>query len=112
MIITSDQKMYEHMFAIHDQGHTPARAGIQVGERNILGLNFRVNEVTGAVALAQLRKIDMICSMLQEKKQKLNHQIVSMKKSFKFRTLNDEAGAIATVCTVIFDSKEKTRCGL
>ena len=106
MIITHDPEMYEHMFAIHDQGHTPARTGIQVGERNILGLNFRVNEVTGAVALAQLRKIDMICSMLQEKKQKFK-KLISGVEGFKFRTLNDEAGAIATVCTVIFDSKEK-----
>ena len=106
MIITGDQKMYEHMFAIHDQGHTPARTGIQVGERNILGLNFRVNELTGAVALAQLRKIDKICSILQEKKQKFK-ALISSAEGFRFRTLNDEAGAISTVCTVIFDSKDK-----
>ncbi len=106
MIITGDQKMYEHMFAIHDQGHTPSRTGVQVGKRNILGLNFRANEVTGAVALAQLRKIDMICSILQEKKQKFK-ALISSAEGFRFRTLNDEAGAIATVCTVIFESKAK-----
>jgi len=106
IIITSDQQMYEHMFAIHDQGHTPARTGIQVGERNILGLNFRTNEVTGAVALAQLRKIDMICSTLQKKKQQFK-KLISGAEGFRFRTLNDEAGAIATVCTVIFDNKGK-----
>jgi dTDP-4-amino-4,6-dideoxygalactose transaminase len=106
MIITADPEMYEHMFAIHDQGHTPSRAGVQVGERNILGLNFRTNEVTGAVALAQLRKIDMICSMLQEKKQKFK-ELISAGEGFRFRTLNDETGAIATVCTVIFDRKDQ-----
>jgi 8-amino-3,8-dideoxy-alpha-D-manno-octulosonate transaminase len=106
MIITSDKEMYEHMFAIHDQGHTPARTGVQVGERNILGLNFRANEVTGAVALAQLRKIDLIISMLQKKKQKFK-DLISTGEGFRFRSLNDEAGAIATVCTVIFESKEK-----
>lgn len=106
MIITRDQELYEQMFAIHDQGHTPSRTGVEVGERYILGLNFRANEVTGAVALAQLRKIDLICSMLQEKKQKFK-ELISRGEGFRFRTLNDEAGAIATVCTVIFDSKEK-----
>ena len=106
MIITCDPQMYEHMFAIHDQGHTPSRTGVQVGERNILGLNFRANEVTGAVALAQLRKIDMICSILQEKRQKFK-ALISAAKGFRFRTLNDEAGALAAVCTVIFDRKEK-----
>lgn len=106
MIITRDPEMYEHMFAIHDQGHTPSRTGVEVGKRYILGLNFRANEVTGAVALAQLRKIDMICSMLQEKKKQFK-ELISSAEGFKFRMLNDEAGAIATVCTVIFDSKEK-----
>jgi len=106
IIITGDQEMYEHIFAIHDQGHMPSRTGVEVGERYILGLNFRTNEVTGAVALAQLRKIDMICSILQDKKQKFK-QLISGAEGFRFRTLNDEAGAIATVCTVIFDSKEK-----
>jgi dTDP-4-amino-4,6-dideoxygalactose transaminase len=106
MVITSDQGMYEHMFGIHDQGHTPSRTGVQVGERYILGLNFRANEVTGAIALAQLRKMDLICSMLQKKKQKFK-ELISAAEGFQFRTLNDEAGAIATVCTVIFESKEK-----
>ena len=106
MIITGDKEMYEHMFAIHDQGHTPARTGVQVGGRYILGLNFRANEVTGAVALAQLRKIDRICSTLKEKKQQFKDRI-SATEGFRFRILNDEEGAIATVCTVIFDSKDK-----
>jgi dTDP-4-amino-4,6-dideoxygalactose transaminase len=106
MIITRDRDLYEHMFAIHDQGHTPSRAGVQVGDRHILGLNFRANEVTGAVALAQLRKIDLITSMLKEKKKKFK-EMISAGKGFHFRTLNDEAGAIATVCTVIFEDKKQ-----
>ena len=106
MIITRDQELYEHMFAIHDQGHTPSRTGVQVGKRKILGLNFRANEVTAAVALAQLRKIDLICSILQEKKQKFKG-LISAAEGFRFRTLNDEAGAIATVCTVIFERKDQ-----
>jgi 8-amino-3,8-dideoxy-alpha-D-manno-octulosonate transaminase len=106
MIITRDRELYEHMFAIHDQGHTPSRTGVQVGDRHVLGLNFRANEVTGAVALAQLRKMDLILSMLKEKKKKFK-EMIATGKGFRFRTLNDETGAIATLCTVIFDHKEK-----
>ena len=47
------------------------RAGLEVGNRSILGLNFRVNELTGALALAQLRKIDRITSTLRTQKHKL-----------------------------------------
>jgi hypothetical protein len=48
----------------------------------------------------------MICSMLKEKKKQFK-ELISAAEGFRFRTLNDEEGAIATVCTVIFDSKEK-----
>ena len=106
MIITRDRDLYEQMFAIHDQGHTPSRAGVQVGKRHVLGLNFRANEVTGAVALAQLRKIDRITSILKEKKKRFK-EMISTGKGFRFRTLNDETGTIATVCTVIFNSREQ-----
>lgn len=106
MIATRDKDLYERAFAIHDQGHTPHRAGVQVGSRQILGLNFRVNELLGALALAQLRKIDRIVGTLREKKAKLKERI-SDSPGFKFRTLNDPDGECGTLCTVIFDSSEK-----
>jgi len=106
VVITSDKDLYERAFGLHDQGHTPQRAGVQVGSRNIIGLNFRVNELLGAVALAQLRKIDKIVSTLREKKNKLKEMISDI-AGFKFRTLNDPSGECGTLCTVIFDSAEK-----
>jgi len=108
MITTNDHEFYNLMFGIHDQGHTPDRAGVQVGERSILGLNFRVNEILGAIALAQLRKMDFIISTLKEKKRKFK-QLIKNAKDFKFRVLNDEEGEIATLCTIIFESKDKAR---
>ena len=68
IVVTQDRNLYDRAYASHDQGHTPNRAGEQVGNRHILGLNFRVNELLGAVALAQLRKIDRIVSTLKAKK--------------------------------------------
>jgi 8-amino-3,8-dideoxy-alpha-D-manno-octulosonate transaminase len=44
--------------------------------------------------------------MLQEKKQQFK-DMISSAEGFRFRALNDQEGAIATVCTVIFESKEK-----
>jgi hypothetical protein len=34
---------------------------------SIPGLNFRINELTGAVALAQLRKIEKVLATLHKK---------------------------------------------
>ena len=106
VITTDDKELYERAFAAHDQGHTPNRTGVQVGSRNILGLNFRVNELLGAVALAQLRKIDRIIQTLRAKKAKLKN-LISGIEGFKFRVLNDPEGECGTLCTVIFDSAEK-----
>lgn len=105
LVVTNDPELYGTAFAVHDQGHKPNRFGVEVGARNVLGLNFRMNEITAAVALAQLKKLDKIIATLRENRAKLK-KYISEAKGFKFRTLNDPAGDCATLCTVIFDTKE------
>jgi dTDP-4-amino-4,6-dideoxygalactose transaminase len=106
LIVTNDQALYETAFAVHDHGHKPLRFGVEVGSRNVLGLNFRMNEITAAVGLAQLRKINKIVAALHEKRNKLKNMI-SGTTGFQFRRLNDPQGDCATLCTVIFDTKEQ-----
>ncbi len=69
MIVTDDEDLYGRLFAIHDQGHAPNRLGSKYAERPFLGLNFRMTELSGAVLLAQVRKLDMIRTHLRENKQ-------------------------------------------
>lgn len=106
LLITNDRDLYENAFAIHDQGHKPMRFGVEVGSRNILGLNFRMNELTAAVGLAQLQKIDRIISTLREKREKFK-RLISPAKGLRFRKLNDPEGDCATLCSVIFERKEQ-----
>jgi dTDP-4-amino-4,6-dideoxygalactose transaminase len=106
VVATNSDDLYEAAFGVHDQGHKPLRAGVEVGNRNILGLNFRAGELQSAVALAQLRKIDAILAALRTKKQKLKERIGDA-TGFKFRTLNDPAGDCATLCTVVFDTADR-----
>jgi 8-amino-3,8-dideoxy-alpha-D-manno-octulosonate transaminase len=106
LVVTNDQILYEIAFGVHDQGHKPNRLGVEVGARSVLGLNFRVNELTAAVALAQLRKLTSIVSTLREKRSKLKN-LISTVDGFKFRRLNDPDGDSATICTVIFNTKEQ-----
>jgi dTDP-4-amino-4,6-dideoxygalactose transaminase len=107
-VVTDDESLYKRAFGLHDQGHTPLRAGVQAEGRSILGMNFRMNELTGAVALAQLRKADRILAVLREKKAKLKERI-SQIPGVRFRRLNDPDGDCATLCTVIFDSPDRAR---
>jgi len=104
LVVTNDQNLYETAFAMHDQGHKPSRLGVEVGSRNLLGLNFRMNELTAAVGLVQLGKLDMIVTTLREKRKKFKNLIADA-KGFKLRTLNDPDGDCATICTVIFDNR-------
>ena len=65
---------------------------------------MRMNELTGAVALAQTRKLNQILDTLREKKAKLKAMLRDL-PHIKFRTINDE-GECATLLTLLFDTKE------
>ena len=108
MVVTDDDDLYELAFGHHDQGHKPSRAGVEVGTRHILGLDFRMNEVTGAVALAQFRKLDTITNTLRAKKKRLREAIGEI-EGMTCRTLHDTDGECGTLLTVIFESAERAQ---
>ena len=101
----SDEELYERAFGYHDQGHKPSRMGVEVGNRSIVGINMRMNELSGAVALAQTRKLPNILNTLREKKAMLKAQLQDL-PGVGFRTVNDE-GECATLLTLLFETKEK-----
>jgi dTDP-4-amino-4,6-dideoxygalactose transaminase len=106
VVVTDDENLYRQAFGFHDQGHSPLRGGVEVGQRSILGMNFRMNELTGAVALAQLRKLDRIVGAMRNKK-KLFKEAIGAVEGMKFRVLNDPDGECGTICTVLFDSPDR-----
>ncbi|WP_165975318.1 DegT/DnrJ/EryC1/StrS family aminotransferase [Actinomadura rubrisoli] len=107
IVVTDDQRLYERVFALHDQGHIPLRAGGKMAghARSLIGLNFKMNELTGAVALAQLRKVDGIVATLREKKAALRARIPDL-PGVRPRVLNDPAGDCASLLTYLFDERE------
>lgn len=98
MVVTNDENLYKRAFAIHDQGHLPLRQGVEQGKRTVLGLNFRMNELTAAVAGAQLKKIDFIKNKLHSNKELLK-RILSDIDEIKFRQILEEDGDIGTLLT-------------
>ena len=105
VVATNDYDLYERAFGFHDQGHKPSRMGVEVGNRSIIGMNMRINEVTGAIALAQLRKLDPILDTLRGKKARLK-KLLAGGPGYGFRRINDSAGECATLLTVLFDTAE------
>lgn len=110
IIVTNNEDLYERSFGISDQGHKPNRSGKEVGNRSLVGLNFQMNELSGAVALAQLRKLDGMLQTLRNKKRHFRSLIESeCIPGLSFRKINDVDGECATILTMIFDTRELAR---
>jgi len=101
MLVTDDEALYRRAFAMQDQGHSPNRRGVEVGNRPFLGLNFRMTELEGAVLLAQVRRLDQIRDHLRANRD-LVHDIIGEVRGIEFRTLPDPDGDLATHLVVIF----------
>lgn len=108
MLVTDDRDLYYRCFAMHDQGHSPLRLGIEIGQRPFLGLNFRMTELNAAVLVAQLRKLDGIRTHLRANK-RLFESLIADLPGLRFRTLPDPDGDLATHLVVIWPTAEIAR---
>jgi dTDP-4-amino-4,6-dideoxygalactose transaminase len=108
MAVTDDEDVYKRLFAFHDQGHLPLRNGTEVGARSMLGLNFRMTELSGAVLIAQLRRLDMILATLRGNKARLKG-LIAEQQGISFRVLPDPDGDIATHLVIRFPTVEVAR---
>jgi dTDP-4-amino-4,6-dideoxygalactose transaminase len=108
MLVTDDEALYRRAFAMHDQGHSPLRRGVEVGARPMLGLNFRMTELEGAVLLAQLRKLDRIRAHLTANRD-LVWSTLAQLPGIAFRELPDRQGDLATHLVVVFPDAETAR---
>src|SRR5215472_17360772 len=108
MVVTNDEEVYRRCFAFHDQGHSPLRTGVEIGERPFVGLDFRFTELQAAVLLAQLRKLPRIITHLRANKQRFKELIADL-PGLEFRHLPDPDGDLATMLTVILPTEEVAR---
>lgn len=107
MVVTDDENLYKRAFAYHDQGHFPLRMGVEVGNRAVIGQNFRMTELSAAVLLAQFRKLEKILQRLRALKARFKKQIQGI-EGLEFRRLNDPDGECGTILTVFLPDKKST----
>jgi dTDP-4-amino-4,6-dideoxygalactose transaminase len=105
LLVTDNEETYNRAFAYHDQGHFPLRTGVEVGKRSIIGLNYRMTELSAAVLLAQFRKLDRILERLRFLKSRFKEQIKDI-RGLEFRRLNDPEGECGTILTVLLPDKK------
>jgi 8-amino-3,8-dideoxy-alpha-D-manno-octulosonate transaminase len=95
MLITNDHEVYLRAVMYHD---------VIGGKRNhvaaqdvLPGINFRMPELLGAVALVQLKRLDGLLDDMRRRKAALKENItgVTGRKGVTFRTINDPQGDAA-----------------
>jgi 8-amino-3,8-dideoxy-alpha-D-manno-octulosonate transaminase len=96
MILTDSDNLYRRADWYHDHGHdhNPNVTRAMEG-RTLLGFNYRMNELQGALGLAQLRKLPIVIGEQKKNKEMLKEVLVKI-KGVKFRDIPDPAGDTAT----------------
>ncbi|MBL7810761.1 MAG: DegT/DnrJ/EryC1/StrS family aminotransferase [Bacteroidetes bacterium] len=99
MIVTNNSGYYKFMKEFTDHGHENNPALPRGRDtRSMYGMNYRMNEMQGAVGMAQLDKLDQIVSANRRNKKLLKDALNTDK--IQFRNITDEAGELAD--TLIF----------
>jgi len=108
MVVTDRQDLYERADWYHDHGHDHnPDVGRALEGRTILGFNYRMNELQGALGLAQLRKLDYIIAEQRKNKEAVRGMLKSI-KGIGFRNVPDPEGDTATFLAFNLTDEETT----
>jgi 8-amino-3,8-dideoxy-alpha-D-manno-octulosonate transaminase len=110
MVITSDRDLYTKVSEYHDHGHDhnpKVPRGLE--KRSFIGLNFRMSELQGAVALAQFRKLESIILPAQRKNKARIKEALAKIDQIAFRDIPDPEGDTATFITFFLPTAQKAR---
>lgn len=102
IVVTDDARLYERAVRFHDQGSVRMEELDETstgGTQLIIGVNFRMTELTAAVGLAQLKKMDWIIGQMRRHQRRIKAEIRGI-PGITLRKLPDEDGE--TAATLIF----------
>jgi 8-amino-3,8-dideoxy-alpha-D-manno-octulosonate transaminase len=107
-VVTNDPALFERAVRFHDVGmFRPAHQQI-TGEQRLtpfVGTNFRMNEFSGGVLLAQLRKLDRIIADVRANARRVYDGIQDI-PGIRLRRLPDPSGELGTGVYIEFASKD------
>jgi len=113
-VTTDDQRLYTRAQNWHDCAACwrPDRFAVeQEGEDLFCGENYRMSELEGAVALAQIRKADKILAAYRRIKKRIKNGIEKI-DGLSFRRIPDEDGDIATRLILFLKDPQTARNAL
>jgi 8-amino-3,8-dideoxy-alpha-D-manno-octulosonate transaminase len=101
-VVTNDDDLFERACRFHDVAGRPVASN---KVRFLPGLNYRMNEFTGGVLLAQIRKLDTIVGDVRRNSARVYDGIRGI-PGLRLRRLPDPAGELGTGIFVEFRSKQ------
>jgi len=106
-VVTDSDVLYERAVRYHDQGQfrkDPERSAI--AELTFPGQNYRMSEITGAVANAQMERLDFIIDGMRKVKKTIKEEIKNV-PGLTFRRIIDEEGDVGASIIMYAPNNEK-----
>ena len=108
-VVTSDPVLFERASRFHDLGGLRAPHQDEVGKQQLdwfIGANFRMNEFTGGVLLAQTRKLDKIIGAVRANAQRVYEGVRDL-PGIQFRRRYDVQGELGSGVFMDFGNKAR-----
>ena len=107
MVVTDDEQVWSRANMFHDAG---AISGRHQRDDLIWGINFRMPDLLGAVALVQLRKLDGLLEAMRVRRHMLKSGLahVMRAKGLVWRHAHDEAGDAAIAAVFFMPTEQQT----
>ncbi len=108
-VVTNDPVLFERAARFHDLGGLRAVHEQTVGKGKLdwfVGTNFRMNEFSGGVLLAQLRKLDTIVGAVRANARRVYNGIRDL-PGIRFRHLPDPEGELGAGVFIGFKTKQQ-----
>jgi len=103
-VLVGTERLNQRAYSYQDQGWFPGR--VDHGEGDIMfGVNLRMSELAGAVACAQLAKLDLVLDSCRRVKRALAKQVPD-RDGLRRRTFHDADGECGTMLVYVFDRAE------
>ena len=107
-VTTNDPKLYERAVRYHDQGMFREKEGFlskKSADDVFIGQNYRMSEITGSVALEQVKKLDSIVRSMRKIKYRIKDQLQDI-KGLGFRRINDRDGDAGNALILLLPDAE------
>ena len=110
MIVCSDDHLYKRCFGIHDLGYARNQTGILMDtscdeQYHMWGCGARMSELTGALALAQVAKLNAINKAMREAKWEIRKGIETIEE-ISLSRVNDPQGDTGAFIICMFETPQ------